>query len=47
MNDFLDGFIKGVKGDTPAYFAPIIALWRHFATTTESLLAPDTRDRDA
>jgi hypothetical protein len=45
MNDFLAHFIEGAKKTPRAYFAPIIALWRLFASTTESLLARDTRDR--
>jgi hypothetical protein len=45
MNEFFAGFIKGAKETPRAYFAPIIALWRLFASTAESLLTPDTRDR--
>jgi len=37
------GFIKGAKETPRAYFAPIAALWRHLATTTESLPTRNAR----
>ncbi len=38
MNSFLEGFIKGAKETPLAYFAPLIAIWRLFSDTTDSLL---------
>jgi hypothetical protein len=30
MSEFLQGFIKGAKETPRGFFAPAIALWRHF-----------------
>lgn len=43
MHEFIAGFIKGAKETPRAYFAPIVALWRLLASTTESLLTRDVR----
>jgi len=43
--NFLAGFIEGAKETPRAYFAPIIALWRLLASTTESLLTDNARER--
>jgi hypothetical protein len=37
MNDFIEGFIKGVKETPKAYFAPAIAIWRLLLGVSESL----------
>lgn len=41
MNDFLQGFVKGVKETPKGFFAPAIAIWRLLIGVTESL----TRDK--
>ena len=38
MNEFLQGFVKGVKETPKAYFAPLVAVWKLLLSTTESLL---------
>lgn len=43
MNEFIAGFIEGAKETPRAYFAPLIALWRLLASTTESLMTRDMR----
>ena len=43
MNDFLAGFLKGAKETPRAFFAPAIAIWRLFYTTTESMLTPNRK----
>ena len=40
MSDFLEGFFKGARETPRAFFAPVVALWRLFASVTESLLEP-------
>lgn len=37
MNDFLQGFVKGVKETPKGFFAPAIAIWRLLVGVSESL----------
>jgi len=40
MNNFISGFIKGVKETPLAYFAPIIAIWQLLVNATDEVLKP-------
>lgn len=38
MNAYIDGVVQGAKEGPLIFVAPLIALWRCFVSTTESLL---------
>lgn len=41
-NSFYGGFVTGAKAAVRAYFAPLVAIWRLLAQTTEDLMRPPT-----